>query len=533
MAARSQVNDAEFRTSRKLRALLQVSLASTKVLNPLSQARLVLDAIVELVAAERAFIFLGASLGDIERSIRHADELKLFAGRTFDKKDALIDWGYSASILDEAISTRRPVVLGATDSIHDMSESVLAHDLRSLVAAPLILGNNLIGVVYADNRLARGVFSEDDVEVFSAIASHVAIAIETARVAKLESDVEAERAQRLLAEHLSLVAASVGSSLDLRSVLDRILDHLTHLTPYRRAAVILRDEEGSHVAASRGFDPASLARQAASNRQSGGIEARESIDLLSSAEVVMLKSGFPAPFSDVPGGDCLVSVPMTCRGVSLGLLITELTGAEPPSHKVEIIKTFAGHASIAVENARLFEAVQKQATIDALTGLCTRRHFFALATREMALAERTRRVLSVLMIDVDHFKRINDAYGHSVGDEVLAETARRLSESLRPSDIIGRYGGEEFIVLLVDEANNAEARHTGSLVPPPALVANRLCLTLSETPVRTEKGPLAVTASIGWSSDKPRGRELDAMIKAADAALYRAKANGRNRVEGE
>ncbi|MCB9655439.1 MAG: diguanylate cyclase [Deltaproteobacteria bacterium] len=540
-------------TSRSLSALLEVSLASTAVLDPSRQSRLVLDAVVRLLAADRGLLFLvgGPLRGpsreapheslaepDVGRSPRAAKSIPLeyFVGRTKEGADVGADASYSLSVVEDVARTRAPVVVGGPDAqTVRATESILVHDLRSVMAVPLLLRDELLGVVYVDNRLARGMFTESDVEVFSAIANHVAIALETARTVKLEAEVEAERAQRQLSERLSSVVSSLGSTLELKTVLENILDHLTHLVPFRRAAVLLTEANSGdadpdayalRIAAHRGFrdgdiDVDRLIRPA----EDGG-----SRDLLDADVFVVLHDHFPYPHrSDPRPGAVLLGVPLVVREQTLGLLTVEIEGedgaAELGEHKTQVATMFAGHAAIAVENARLFEEVRRQAISDSLTGLFTRRHFFSLMRHEISLARRNARPFGLVMLDVDHFKRINDTYGHAVGDQVLKEVARRLQARLRESDVLGRYGGEEFALMLID---------TG--LAQAVAVAETLRSLIADAPFETDAGAVPVTISLGVASseldsiDDAQAQPGQALLVLADQALYRAKTSGRNRV---
>lgn len=157
----------------------------------------------------------------------------------------------------------------------------------------------------------------------------------------------------------------------------------------------------------------------------------------------------------------------------------------------------------------------EQATHDALTGLWNRGAVLDLLDREIARSSREERPLSVLLADLDHFKSINDRFGHLVGDAVLREAASRMRSVLREYELVGRYGGEEFLVLLPGCAKEDALR-----------LADRLRARLSAEPVRE----VTVTASLGAATWRP-GWKGDDLLKSADDALYRAKAAGRNRVE--
>lgn len=163
----------------------------------------------------------------------------------------------------------------------------------------------------------------------------------------------------------------------------------------------------------------------------------------------------------------------------------------------------------------LAQKIYEGATRDALTGALNRRSFFELLEREFSSARRQRAPLSLAMVDVDHFKSVNDTYGHPAGDAVLQQLAERLRENLRIEDAMGRYGGEEFALLL---------RHTG--LDGALLVAERIRLKVAETPFSLADRNLPVTVSIGvatWTAG-----EQEHLLRLADEALYEAKESGRN-----
>ncbi|NPV87343.1 MAG: diguanylate cyclase [Anaerolineae bacterium] len=180
----------------------------------------------------------------------------------------------------------------------------------------------------------------------------------------------------------------------------------------------------------------------------------------------------------------------------------------------------AEQISIALHNALLYRQLEQLATHDALTQLYNRRHFLQQAQREFLRARRYKKPLAAVMIDLDHFKQINDTYGHSSGDQVLIQFAEVCRQSLRGSDLLARYGGEEF-VLLLPETPLAEAREA----------AERLHRTIEARLFRIEQGSARITASFGVSVMQPEDASIEALINRADRALYTAKQNGRNRVE--
>jgi diguanylate cyclase (GGDEF)-like protein len=186
------------------------------------------------------------------------------------------------------------------------------------------------------------------------------------------------------------------------------------------------------------------------------------------------------------------------------------------------------HFSASVPLAIRGQGLYRQLAItDPLTGIFNRRHFYELAESELQRTCRYGRPLAVIMIDIDHFKQVNDSYGHAIGDQVLQALARLVRETLRPIDIFARYGGEEFIVLL-PETDLIGVRS----------VAERLCCKIAETPLPIKPNHINMTISIGASAFDPSAQLfpsfqegiLDQLINLADKALYEAKKAGRNRV---
>ncbi len=167
------------------------------------------------------------------------------------------------------------------------------------------------------------------------------------------------------------------------------------------------------------------------------------------------------------------------------------------------------------------ELLQFKATHDALTGLWNHAAILDLLQRELARAHRQAAPLGVLMADLDHFKRINDAHGHLAGDEVLRQAASRLTAAVRVYDAVGRYGGEEFLIVMPG-CDSATTRDR----------AEHLRAAVGNHPVKIAKGAIPATLSIGAvSTSEWRGADAEVLLRAADEALYRAKAAGRNRVE--
>jgi len=174
------------------------------------------------------------------------------------------------------------------------------------------------------------------------------------------------------------------------------------------------------------------------------------------------------------------------------------------------------------ERKRAEELLLELATTDGLTGLTNRRHFLERGRAELERARRTGHPVSCIMFDVDHFKKVNDTYGHDAGDAVLKTLARTARETLRGMDVLGRIGGEEFAAIL-PETDLEAALHA----------AERLRLAVASMNVEHDGRPLPVTVSLGVALSSGPDESLDDLLRRADQALYRAKQGGRNRVVGE
>ncbi len=187
----------------------------------------------------------------------------------------------------------------------------------------------------------------------------------------------------------------------------------------------------------------------------------------------------------------------------------------------QVVLTLAVQAGTAIQNLQLLHDSKEQARHDSLTGLLNHSAILNALTQELSRAERSRHPVAILIADLDHFKRVNDTYGHPIGDTVLRETAQRLCETARRYDHVGRVGGEEFLIV----APNCDLDALREC-------AERFRMAISDMPFDTPSGPLTITVSIGatvWSSEHPLSSEL--LCKMADYALYRVKSHGRNGID--
>jgi len=492
------------RYQRRLEALQQVSLASATVLDPSALARVALDETLRILGAERAYLFL------LDRDL---NELVPYAGRNAQGGDIHELTGYSTTLVDRVLHSGEPlVVTGSEEGVALGSHSVQVHGLRSIMIAALRFNGQLRGVIYLDSRIAKGVFTGDDVDILTAITNHIAVSLETARAAQLEVAVQAAQRQRNVAETLRSAMAEHNSSLDPDEVMRRLLNTLTRTLGGDTAALLTRpDRDGLVVTATHGAAAAVGTRLPA-------VPA----DLLDLAGP-RVRSVFPGdrrPFGGVLGAPrCWWAIQVEQRGEPFGFLLVGATGEDVMTEaQIQIAAAIAGQGMTAYENARLFSQVRTMATVDGLTGLYNRNHFFGEADRLLSAARRLGRPAGAIMMDIDNFKIINDTYGHPVGDEVIRVVAQRLRETLGDGDVLGRYGGEEFAVV------------TPQTAMPAADLAGRLHRAVSGYPVPTAAGLLPVTISVGLACPVGGDPDLRQLLARADVALYQAKHTGRDRV---
>jgi two-component system cell cycle response regulator len=224
-----------------------------------------------------------------------------------------------------------------------------------------------------------------------------------------------------------------------------------------------------------------------------------------------------------PQAPTAVAVPLVRGDRAIGVIA--LYGRTTPDpfdeRDVETLTAFAGQASVAIENVLLHEETEQLSITDGLTGVWNRRYLELSLSKEIERASRFNRPLSVLMIDIDRFKDVNDRYGHQRGDGVLVEVSRRVMGTIRTQiDFVARYGGEEFVVVL------PETPGEGAKV-----VAEKIRSAVREHPFVGEGPHLGVTVSVGVAAFPLDGLTAEDLIRASDQAMYRAKRAGRDRVE--
>jgi diguanylate cyclase (GGDEF)-like protein len=346
---------------------------------------------------------------------------------------------------------------------------------------------------------------------------------------------QAERAARTLAEALRDTAAVLNSTLDFNQVLDHILVEAWRVVRYEAAVIYLLQGDQVQIARSQGLHQAEpnssfplavqpdLAHMAETGLPvcvpdtSKTSEVSENFGSLSASLAPPMPDDWMLP----AWVRSFIGAPIRARDRITGFVRCESSspGFYSPAD-VQRLTAFADQAAIAIENARLFSQTEQMAITDALTGVYNRRFITRLIEQELDRSRRYRTMMSLVMMDIDFFKHINDNYGHQAGDQVLTAVAGLVQRTLRLTDTLGRFGGEEFLLLLPETNLDLAIQ-----------AADRVRRKVYAADIETSAGLVNVTVSMGVATYNPaENDDLDAVVRHADQAMYQAKQNGRNQV---
>jgi len=410
------------------------------------------------------------------------------------------------------------------------AEMLRMQGVQALIAAPLVYSKRLLGFLafdivdqrrinregeplLPDEQSRQRVFPEQDLAPFGLFADALASAIERKRV---EDDLALHTNQM---EALREISLDMTAELDLNSLLTLVSEWALRLVKAEAGGFFLFDPE---------VDMLTLVVNAGTMQLPPGIRVKIGEGLTGRAfaeKQVLMTRSYPNEPDHIeryvgifPGA--VICVPVMRGQECLGVLTVTTEKARLfTAGDINILTLFAAQAAIAIYNAQLYGAAHSQAITDPLTEVFNRRHFFELAEVEIEKARRQHKPLAVMILDIDHFKRVNDQHGHQVGDEALRHVVARCESLLRERDLFSRYGGEEFIVLLPDtDAYSAMA------------AAERLRCSVAEAPFMVDGVEVFLTISIGLTTLSDQAPDMETLLKQADQAMYCAKNGGRNRV---
>ncbi len=390
--------------------------------------------------------------------------------------------------------------------------------IEAFLAVPVFDARQAVEGVLAIDSLERGAFSPEDQDLLEGFALQIAFTLQNARISR--------QIQGMANHYATLhgMSAALGETLDLREQLERIADLSAQILAYDACLIFLWEAESKQwvLRLARGYDksPApGLPLQREGTLAGWVVEHQRPLlqpELGKRTAPTLL---FGHGDLDRPVQSFL-GLPLVLGEAVLGAVF--FLGNQPDmfaAHHQHLLGIFCNHAAAALSNAQLHHEMANMATQDGLTGLHNHRSFHERLAAECDRVHRHPAPLSLLLLDLDHFKQINDTHGHPVGDAVLRRIAVTLRETIRTIDVAARYGGEEF-ALILPETDEAGAEHIGERIRKEVAHSQFL---LGETVI-------LVTVSIGIAAFPRHGRTKEELLAHADQALYSAKQQGRNRV---
>ncbi len=308
------------------------------------------------------------------------------------------------------------------------------------------------------------------------------------------------------------------STLSVHEVMERLLDRtLQHLNAEIGSILVLDPDSTLRIMLARGL-PETVVEEARVKLGEGisGFVAQNNTSLL--VTDIENDGRFQGRNRERYYTSSFLSAPLRLHGSVRGVINVNNKATREPfvDDDLELLEALAGHAAVALANAHRYEEALAQGKRDSLTGLANHGHFWSSLDLEIQRAQRYQREFSVVLLDVDHFKRYNDRFGHVAGDQLLVSLSTLISERCRATDLAARYGGEEFAILL------PETRLDGAVT-----FAEKIRATI-EHQSHDPSGERGVTVSIGVAAYPTDGEAPADLVKAADAELYRAKSEGRN-----
>lgn len=333
----------------------------------------------------------------------------------------------------------------------------------------------------------------------------------------IKDDLERVRELNRQLLDVGVLGKEMNAALPYQETVERVLSRTRSFLHADFAALLLLDPESRsfELEGAQGVLSPTLSAECCAYKQDCPVR-----QAISGQELVRMEDHVCSLFPQTMRSQLVIPVHVENVG-EMAVLATSTSGDYVGLLSDEILSALQNHIQSALTNAHKYDAIRRQVVTDHLTRLYNRRYFMSRAAEEIQRSLRHQEPLSVLMVDIDHFKRFNDSYGHATGDRVLQTVARAIKDALRTTDICARHGGEEFAVLLPNTpGENAY------------YVADRVRRTLSGTRYTGLGLPadVNITISVGVATCPRDATQLEGLMELADQALYKAKAEGRDRV---
>ena len=409
-------------------------------------------------------------------------------------------------LVGAAAQQKRPVY--AQDVTKDPRYLDLRKETRSELAMPLMVRDEVLGVLDCQSDNLNH-FDGETIDLLTIFSTQASLSLQNARLYSLER----RRASQL--EAINAIARETTAVLDIKQLLSKACTKIQKSFQVSHVSVLLKEEQELVLRAHFG-DLTPRISEGDKMSAETGLCGRALVSRTTIIENDLKNVSDHLDFyAESASRMC---IPLVSFGQTLGVLV--LDSAQPGSFKASEIQPLESVADIcatAIQNAHYVERVKQLAFLDGLTGIFNRRFFELRIAEEIERARRFRAGMGVVMVDIDHFKRLNDEFGHLLGDEVLRQVSSVFHQQLRKIDVVCRYGGEEFAILL----SQTHQQHA---------------LGVAEKLRKLVEGwqfpgvPRPVSISVGVASFPDHGTTRDELVKAADSALYAAKQAGRNRV---